>query len=90
VPARRRSPAGAAPALGVERHRVAWTSTSGWDRAGSPGVMSGVGLGNGGLENAGGKRDAARQLLEEIYGWFTEGFDTADLQEANALLEELI
>jgi hypothetical protein len=27
--------------------------------------------------------------LAEIYGWFTEGFDTKDLQEANALLEEL-
>jgi len=36
-----------------------------------------------------GKWDAARQLLTEIYGWFTEGFDTADLQEAKALLEEL-
>ncbi len=28
-------------------------------------------------------------MLAEIYGWFTEGFDTADLQEAKALLEEL-
>jgi len=36
-----------------------------------------------------GKREATRQLLAEIYGWFTEGFDTADLQEAKALLEEL-
>jgi predicted ATPase len=35
-----------------------------------------------------GKRAAAHQLLAEIYGWFTEGFDTADLQEAKALLEE--
>jgi predicted ATPase len=35
------------------------------------------------------KRDAARELLAEVYGWFTEGFDTADLQEAKALLEEL-
>jgi predicted ATPase len=34
-----------------------------------------------------GKRDAARALLAPIYGWFTEGFDTADLQEAKALLE---
>jgi predicted ATPase len=34
------------------------------------------------------KRDEARQLLAEIYGWFTEGFDTADLQEAQALLDE--
>jgi predicted ATPase len=36
-----------------------------------------------------GKRAAARELLAEVYGWFTEGFDTADLQEAKALLEEL-
>ncbi|MBI3328223.1 MAG: hypothetical protein HYZ81_16160, partial [Nitrospinae bacterium] len=36
-----------------------------------------------------GKRDAAHQLLAPIYGWFTEGFDTADLQEARALLDEL-
>ncbi|MCS6468241.1 hypothetical protein NX865_30365, partial [Burkholderia thailandensis] len=31
----------------------------------------------------------ARQALSEIYGWFTEGFDTADLREAKALLEAL-
>jgi predicted ATPase len=36
-----------------------------------------------------GKRDAAREVLAEVYGWFTEGFDTADLQEARALLEAL-
>jgi predicted ATPase len=36
-----------------------------------------------------GKQAEARELLEPIYGWFTEGFDTADLQEAQALLEEL-
>ena len=36
-----------------------------------------------------GKRAAARELLALIYGWFTEGFDTADLQDARALLEEL-
>jgi class 3 adenylate cyclase/predicted ATPase len=36
-----------------------------------------------------GKRAEARQLLAPIYGWFTEGFDTADLQDAKALLEEL-
>ena len=33
--------------------------------------------------------DAARNTLAEIYNWFTEGFDTKDLQEAKALLEEL-
>jgi len=36
-----------------------------------------------------GKREAARQKLGEIYSWFTEGFDTKDLQEAKALMEEL-
>ena len=36
-----------------------------------------------------GKRTEARELLAPIYGWFTEGFDTADLQEAKALLDEL-
>jgi len=35
------------------------------------------------------KRTAAHDLLAPIYGWFTEGFDTADLQEAKALLEDL-
>jgi tetratricopeptide (TPR) repeat protein len=36
-----------------------------------------------------GKQKQARQVLAEVYGWFTEGFDTADLKEARALLEEL-
>jgi hypothetical protein len=36
-----------------------------------------------------GKRAAAYELLASIYGWFTEGFDTADLQAARGLLEEL-
>jgi predicted ATPase len=36
-----------------------------------------------------GKQKEAHELLAEIYGWFTEGFDTKDLQEAKALLEEL-
>jgi predicted ATPase len=36
-----------------------------------------------------GKRDEARAILSEIYGWFTEGFDTADLKDAKALLDEL-
>jgi predicted ATPase len=35
------------------------------------------------------KRAEAHALLAPIYGWFTEGFDTADLQEARTLLEEL-
>jgi predicted ATPase len=36
-----------------------------------------------------GKRKEARELLAPVYGWFTEGFDTLDLKEAKALLEEL-
>jgi predicted ATPase len=36
-----------------------------------------------------GKTAEARQMLAEIYGWFTEGFDTKDLQEAKVLLDEL-
>jgi hypothetical protein len=35
------------------------------------------------------KREEARTMLSEIYGWFTEGFDNADLKDAKALLEQL-
>jgi len=35
------------------------------------------------------RRDEARSMLAEIYKWFTEGFDTADLKDAKALLDEL-
>jgi predicted ATPase len=36
-----------------------------------------------------GKRDEAREILAPVYGWFTEGFDTLDLKQAKALLDEL-
>jgi hypothetical protein len=36
-----------------------------------------------------GKRQQAHELLAPIHGWFTEGFDTLDLKEAKALLDEL-
>jgi predicted ATPase len=36
-----------------------------------------------------GKKKQARKLLADIYGWFTEGFDTTDLQKARALLKNL-
>lgn len=36
-----------------------------------------------------GKGKEARKMLAEVYDWFTEGFDTADLQDAKAMLEEL-
>jgi predicted ATPase len=43
----------------------------------------------GRLWQQGGKRQEARELLAETYGWFTEGFDTADLKDAKARLEAL-
>ena len=36
-----------------------------------------------------GRRDEARELLSPVYGWFTEGFDTLDLKQAKALLDEM-
>ena len=36
-----------------------------------------------------GKRDEARELLAPLYAWFTEGFDTCDLKEAEVLLDEM-
>jgi predicted ATPase len=36
-----------------------------------------------------GRRDEAHMMLADIYNWFTEGFDTADLKEAKVLLDEL-
>ena len=36
-----------------------------------------------------GKGDEARELLAPVYGWFSEGFDTHDLKEAKALLDEM-
>jgi len=43
----------------------------------------------GRLKRDQGKRDEARDLLAPVYGWFTEGFDTLDLKQAKALLDEL-
>lgn len=36
-----------------------------------------------------GRKEGGHKMLAEIYGWFTEGFDTTDLKEAKALLEAL-
>ena len=36
-----------------------------------------------------GKYDEARTMLADVYSWFTEGFDTADLKDAKTLLDEL-
>ncbi len=43
----------------------------------------------GGLGGDQGKRTEAHELLAPVYGWFTEGFETADLEDAKALLDEL-
>jgi predicted ATPase len=63
-------------ALAVARHRQAKS----WE------LRAAMSLGH--LWQQQGKREQACELLASIYGWFTEGFDTADLQEAKALLEE--
>jgi hypothetical protein len=42
-----------------------------------------------GLRRDGGKRGEARDLLAAVYGWFTGGFDTLDLKQARALLNDL-
>jgi predicted ATPase len=41
------------------------------------------------LWGEGGRRAEARNILAPVYGWFTEGFDTVDLKQAKALLDEL-
>ena len=46
-------------------------------------------IGLAGLWRDQGKPQQARDLLAPVYGWFTEGFDTSDLKEAKALLNEL-
>jgi predicted ATPase len=58
-----------------------------WQQARSWELRAGTSLAR--LWQQQGKCVEARELLAPIYGWFTEGFDTADLQEAKALLEEL-
>src|SRR5262249_35836825 len=42
-----------------------------------------------GLLDNQGRRDEARMMLTDIYNWFTEGFDTADLKDSKTLLDEL-
>jgi predicted ATPase len=66
-----------AQALAVARHQGAHTLE----------LRAGMSLAR--LWHQHGKTEQARRLLAEVYGWFTEGFDTTDLQEAQALLDEL-
>jgi predicted ATPase len=57
--------------------------------AGKPALELRAALSLGRLWQSHGKSRKARELLAPIYGWFTEGFDTTDLREAKALLDEL-
>ena len=55
-----------------------------------PAILFGAGgYGTPAKARRNGKRDEARELLAPVYGWFTEGFETRDLKEAKALLDEL-
>ena len=76
-----RAPANPADAEACFRQAIAIARRSGGEIAGAAGRHE--------LESSlprQGKQDEARPMLAEIYGWFTEGFDTADLREAKALL----
>jgi hypothetical protein len=66
--------------LSVQVFRRYWST-------GFPATPGGAGFAS--LLRDTGRRDEARAMLAEIYGWFTEGFDTADLKDAKALLEDL-
>jgi hypothetical protein len=65
-------------AVGLDVARVPGGESAGATRRHEPGAAEQQG-----------KRAEARALLTPIYSWFTEGFDTADLQDAKVLLEEL-
>jgi predicted ATPase len=65
------------PALDIARHQQAKS----WELRAATSLAC--------LWQSQGKRQDAYDLLAPVYGWFTEGFDTADLQEAKMVLEEL-
>ena len=81
----------AAAAAGAFRGRRGTVSQSPEHRRGAGGqaleLRAAVSLAR--LRRDQGRRAEARDLLAPVYGWFTEGFDTADLKEAKALLDEL-
>jgi hypothetical protein len=64
-------------APGVERRRVAWTSASGGERAGPPGVRSGASFGNGGVGNAGWASIVMSTVLLSLYGYPAETLTSA-------------
>jgi predicted ATPase len=74
-----------------------WTEVEAWLRSalavareqGTHGFELRAAVGLAHLLHGQGRRHEARDLLAPVYGWFTEGYDTADLREASALLEVL-
>ena len=72
--------------LGIE-HLLVSVALAGFSSAKSLELRAAMSLAR--LWQQQGKRTEAYDLLTPIYGWFTEGFDTADLQEAKALLAAL-
>ena len=65
-------------------HPFSWTASTGADGCTELSTTSLAAL----LRDTN-RREQARAMLAEVYSWFTEGFDTADLKDANALLDEL-
>jgi predicted ATPase len=73
----------------VEVERQFWQAieVARWQRARSWELRATTSLAR--LWQGQGRTDEARELLAQIYGWFSEGFDTPDLKDAKALLDEL-
>ena len=67
---------------------MSWTTDENAEHCGSGGELRAA-MSLARLWRDQGKVQQARELLAPVYGWFTEGFDTLDLKEAKALLEEL-
>jgi predicted ATPase len=74
-------------AAGHLRETAGWIASEGQQQAKSWELRAAMSLAR--LWRFQGKVQQARKLLAPVYGWFTEGFDTRDLKEAKALLEEL-
>jgi len=73
--------------VGRRRRRSEITRREAAGCASGPPVISAISLAR--LWRDQGRPQQARELLAPVYGWFTEGFDTLDLKEAKALLDEL-
>ena len=73
--------------MGRRRRRSEITKREAAGCVSGPPLLAAIGLAR--LWRDQGKVQQARELLAPVYGWFKEGFDTLDLKEAKALLEEL-